>query len=271
MYKLLLVTDREEVLNAFNQVTNWEMYGFKQPHFRNSYDGMLDSLQKHHADGIAISMTDHEEEERILAYLQANYPAVSIFEAGTTQEEIFRYLNELKTLLNRIHADFSNDRISEADLLQQCRHEFLRKVITGKISDEAELRRSMRLLRSKMDADSPCLILEIEQSAMRDGRLEGRWTFGDNRLEKALRYAFGGNYFGMHIFPAVYPNGRIVVLVCPLHGDEHPLSESKMEEAVTSHISDGINHLKQYQGIDLHITNIRVLPALTAFCGDTNE
>ncbi len=271
MYKLLLVSDREEVLNAFSQVTNWEIYGFKQPHIRYSYDGMLDSLAKHHADGIAIAMTDQDEEERILAYLQVHYPTVSIFEAGTTQQEIFRYLNELKTLLNRVRADFSNDRITEADLLQQCRHEFLRKVITGKVSDEAELRRSMRLLRSKMDADSPCLILEIEQSAVLDDRLEGRWTFGDNRLEGALRYAFGGNYLGMHIFPAVYPNGRIVVLVCPLHGEEHRVSEGEMEKEVTTHISDGIDHLKQYQGLDLHITNIRVLPALTAFCGDTNE
>ena len=54
MYKLLLVSDQEEVLNAFGQIQNWERQGFKPPHIRYDYDGMLDSLSKHHADGIAV-------------------------------------------------------------------------------------------------------------------------------------------------------------------------------------------------------------------------
>ena len=54
MYKLLLVSDQEEVLNAFGQIQNWERQGFKPPHIRYDYDGMLDSLSKHHADGITF-------------------------------------------------------------------------------------------------------------------------------------------------------------------------------------------------------------------------
>ncbi len=267
MYKLLLVSDREEVLKAFGEITNWEMLGFRQPHIRNNYDGMLDSLQKHHADGIAIAMTEQNEENQIYAYLQQHYPAVSIFEAGTNQEEIIRYLGELKTLLNRIRADFSNENFSEADILQQCRHEFLRKVMAGKMTDQAELRRYMHLLRSKMDADRPCLVMDIEQSAVRDDRLEGRWPYGEQLLEGALKKSFGGNYLGLHIFPSVYPDGRIVVLACPLHGEEKQLSEEEMKEEVTRHVTDGVLHLKEYNGLDLHITGVRIMPALTAFCG----
>ncbi len=271
MYKLLLVSDREEILNAFSQISNWEIHGFKQPHIRNSYEGAKDSLRKHHADGIAIAMTDPAEEEQILAYLQDNFPFVSIFEAGTNETDILRYLQELKTLLNRVRADFSNDHLPEADVLQQVRHEFLRKVIVGRVVDASELRRNMRLLRSKMDADSPCLIVELEQSAVLDDRLEGRWAYGENRLESALMYAFGGNYLGMHIFPAVYTSGRIVVLSCPLLGSDQRLSEENMKTAITSHIQDGVDYLKQYQGLDLHITDIRVLPALTSFCDSTDD
>ena len=134
MYKLLLVSDREEILNAFDQIENWERHGFKKPHIRHDYEGMLDSLAKHHADGISIAVVP-EEAKKIYPYLQANYPNVPIFEAGETEDEILRYLNELNILLNRIHADFSNDGFTEIDMLMECRHEFFRKLLTSRIAD----------------------------------------------------------------------------------------------------------------------------------------
>ena len=99
MYKLLLISDQEEVLRAFVEVGNWERTGFKQLHIRHDFEGAKDSLAKHHADGIAIAV-EPEEEERILAYLQEYFPNVSIFEAGRTEQEILRYLSELKILLS---------------------------------------------------------------------------------------------------------------------------------------------------------------------------
>ena len=116
MYKLLLVSDQEDVLDAFAQIKNWELLGFKQPHIRHDYEGTIDSLAKHHADGICIAVNP-DQEELILKYLQQNFPNVSIFEAGHTEEEVLRYLSELKILLNRIHADFYNERTNTRDIL----------------------------------------------------------------------------------------------------------------------------------------------------------
>ena len=99
MYKLLLITDQAEVLDAFDQVGNWERTGFKYPHIRHDLEGTKDSLAKHHADGIAIAVAP-EEEEKILAYLQESFPTISIFQAGRNRQEVLRYLNELNILLN---------------------------------------------------------------------------------------------------------------------------------------------------------------------------
>ena len=60
MYKLLLVSDQEEVLDAFAQIKNWELLGFKQPHIRHDFEGAKDSLAKHHADGICIAVKPEE-------------------------------------------------------------------------------------------------------------------------------------------------------------------------------------------------------------------
>ena len=197
MYKLLLVSDREEILNAFDQIENWERHGFKKPHIRHDYEGMLDSLAKHHADGISIAVVP-EEAKKIYPYLQANYPNVPIFEAGETEDEILRYLNELNILLNRIHADFSNDGFTEIDMLMECRHEFFRKLLTGRVENKDDLVRNMHLLRSRMDPEETCMIMELAQpSATEQDKLEGRWHYGQDRLELTLRQSFGGDVQGV--------------------------------------------------------------------------
>ena len=269
MYKLLLISDKEDVLNAFGEITDWEMHGFRQPHIRHDLEGARESLQKHHADGIAIAL-DADEEEKTLLFLQESYPTVSIFEAGRNKNEVLRYLNELKILLNRIHADFSNDGFGEQDLLMECRHDFFRKVLTGRIARKEDLYRNMRLLRSRMDADRPCLLLELTQPASGEDKLEGRWQDTPDRLELLLRKTFGLNVQGLHILPTVHPDGRILILACPLHGEDHAITGDSMTAMMTNLAADSIEHLKEYQGLELHITGIRVLPTLTALCGDAN-
>ncbi len=269
MYKLLLVSDQEEVLNAFSQIQNWELLGFKQPHIRHDFEGTKDSLAKHHADGICIAVNP-EEEEKILAYLQQYFPNVSIFEAGKSEEEILRYLNELKILLNRIHADFHDERANTRDVLQLCRHEFFRKVINGKVRNSTDLHRGMRLLRSRMDADRPCLLIELEQSVPFD-KLEGRWHDGKERLEVALRTSFAGDLNGIHILPTIHSDGRILVLACPLHGVDTDMTVDMMTATLTAYTADSIQHMKEFFGLELHISGIRVFPALTALCANTDE
>ena len=264
MYKLLLVSDQEEVLEAFGQIDNWERIGFRPPHIRHDFEGAKDSLAKHHADGICIAVSPAEE-EKILAYLQEFFPTVSIFEAGRTRQEVLLYLNELSILLNRIHADFSNDRFLETDMLQECRHEFFRKAVTGRVRTRDELRRNMRLLRSRMDTDQPCMLVELSQKDGSGDELEGRWHYGKDRLELTLRKMIGGDIRGIHILPSVHPDGRIMILACPLHGAS-VLTGDSMTDLITRHISKGVEHLKEYFGLELKLIDIRVLPALTALC-----
>ncbi len=272
MYKLLLVSDSEEVLSAFDQIRNWELQGFKKPHIRHDYDGMLDSLGKHHADGIAIAVASSDEEERMLQYLQKEYPYTSIFQAGKDPEQVLEYLNELKTLLNRIYADFANERLPGLpERLQSCRHEFFRNLINGKVKTSEEVYRNMRLLRSRMDADRPSLLTELSMPVMEDDRLEGRWHGTQERLEMALRNSFGGDYQGMHILPTIHPDGRILVLACPLHGVEQSLTPDEMTAMLTAYYAKCITHLEHFQGISLHIAGIRVLPALTVLCRDEEK
>jgi len=265
MYKLLLVTDQNDVLDAFSQIQNWELLGFKPPHIRHDFEGAKDSLAKHHADGIAIAL-DPVEEQKVLNYLQEHYPLVSIFEAGKTPREVLNYLTELKQLLNRLRADFSNDTYGEIDMLQVCRHDFLGKVMNRKVLTKDALYRNMRLLRSRLDPDRPCLLMELEQPAIRENRLEGRWTSSKDRLELTLRESFGPDLGDMHIVPSVLPNGRVQILACPFKGTGEGMTPDRMKDILKKRAAESIAHLKDYKGLELRLVDIQILPALTALC-----
>lgn len=264
MYKLLLVTDSDEVLNAFQNIQNWEQNGFKAPHIRHDLEGLKDSLAKHHADGIGIDVCP-EEAARIDAYLRETRPDLPIFAVGHTPEEALAYLAELHTLLNRLNVDFYNEQVEEGNRLLALRHEFFRRVLRGEVKEKEVLYRSMTLLRSRMDPDKPCVLVEVAQSAPQD-QLTGNWHYGQELLEKALSNSFARDLEGFHILPTIHPDGRILVLACPLRGVQQDCSTDEMTALITGHAADSMAHMREYFDLELHIAGVQVLPALTALC-----
>ena len=70
MYKILLVTDRPEVLDAFAGVNTWETLGFRAPRICNSAESAISCLKAHHVDGIGIAL-EKQEEALLNAHLMA--------------------------------------------------------------------------------------------------------------------------------------------------------------------------------------------------------
>ena len=60
MYKLLLVTEQEDVRKAFDAIDNWELMGFRKPRVVGNAAEAAESLARHHADGIALAMSKAE-------------------------------------------------------------------------------------------------------------------------------------------------------------------------------------------------------------------
>ena len=160
MYKLLLATDRPAVREAFQTLSSWESMGFRAPRLVASAEEAAASLARHHADAIAFALPEAEE-ARLMAILLKDYPWLPICQACDTREGIERTVRELGTLLNRTHADYSDDDTTEADMMQLCRHEFFRALIGGEIRSKADTLRYLRLLRSRMDPDKPAVLVQL--------------------------------------------------------------------------------------------------------------
>ncbi len=262
MYKLLLVSDREEILDAFDQIHNWEFNGFKKPHIRHDFEGAKQSLKIHHADGIAMAIPQ-EEEERLMEYLQINYPLLPIFEPGKTPEEALEYLGELNALLNRVRADFSSDTFDEQEMMIRARRHFFRKLVgDGQLTCE-QLRRGMRLRRSRMDPDRTCVLMTLEHAPMEPG-----WQDPDHVLERSLFQSFGGDVEGYHVLPLVTRGGDVYVLAGRLRGSEETDPAGGPAALLDSCVRKGIQHAEEYQGLRLSVTGVEVLPSLYALCTD---
>lgn len=259
MYKLLLATDKPEVMEAFGGVKSWEALGFKQPRVVSTVQAAIDSLKKHHADGIAFAF-DTQDEAALMNCLMTEYPLLPIVSVGRNAGQVSDAVCELRSLLNRTRADFSNDSFGEADMMQLCRHDFFRDLISQKVASKADVLRRMRLLRSRMSPDKPCVLVELalpEDNSF----ITGRWHYGFERLEVALRNFFGVELNGMRMLVAVLPDERIYLLACPMLGEEVVESISGV---VHSHAEESIAHVREYLGLHLSIASIRVLPALTS-------
>ena len=49
------------------------------------------------------------------------------------------------------------------------------------------------------------------------------------------------------------------------------MTVDSMTAMLTSYTADSIQHMKEFFGLDLHIAEIRVFPALNALCADADE
>lgn len=259
MYKLLLATDRPEVMDAFGGVKSWEALGFKQPRVVSTAQAAIDSLKKHHADGIAFAF-DEQAEAQLMNCLMTEYPILPIVQAGRNAGQVTDAVCELRSLLNRTRADFSNDSFGEADMMQLCRHDFFRELISQKVACKEDVLRRMRLLRSRMSPDKPCVLVELAMPED-DSFITGRWHYGFERLEVALRNFFGVELNGMRMLVSVLPDERIYLLACPMLGEE---AVESISGVVHSHAEESIAHVREYLGLHLSIASIRVLPALAA-------
>lgn len=259
MYKLLLVTDSPSVLEAHEAFRSWEDFGFRPPLTAHSSAEAMEILSSRRMDALSYALTPEETNQLQSRMIEA-FPLIPVIDAGNTSDTVYSHMRELETLLNTLNGDFSDYGFNRHDMMQYLRHNFFRQVLGGEIKDEETIRRQLKLLRSRMDPDRSCVVVDM---AMDDAEefLTHRWHYGNERLETALRNFFGAELDGMRILISVLADGRIRMLCCPMLFAEVQAESLTVE--VHDHISANIDHVREYLGMDLRVTGMTVLGSLT--------
>ena len=147
-------------------------------------------------------------------------------------------------------------------MLQLCRHDYFRTLLMGEVHDADAMTRHLRLLRSRMDPERSCVLLELGHPED-DGYLALHWHYGADRLEVAMRNFFHAELAGMRILVSVLPDERLYLLACPMVGMEAPADPEQLLRLVREHAEENIDDVREYLRIDLRVTSARVLKNLS--------
>ena len=180
MYKLLLASDDPEVLRAFQEVPSWSLLGFHEPRVVSSAEEAMESLKKHHADGISFALPG-DQDDVLGRFLTENYPLLPIMLPSRSTDKVIRDLKRLSHFLTDIYADTADERYDLAEQMRRIRHAYFRTLISGKVHSRDDVLRRLSIVRSRMDPDAACVLIRFALPAD-DGYLAGRWHYGPERL-----------------------------------------------------------------------------------------
>lgn len=269
MYKLLLVTDREEVIDTFAKVQNLADMMMDPVTVIRDIPEAIAYLERNAVDAVGYSfrLTDPAP---LHTYLMDVRPSMPIFQTHHHDNTLRDELVRVRAFLDRMRMDDSQEGMDEAQALQYLRDELMHQLLAREIPSPAELKSRLKLVRAQnISTDKPAYLFDFD---MPQGELylDGRWRYGRQRLESALRNNFIGRYAdGIHYGVAMLSPRHIRLIACQEKGgsDENP---QDCERRVRAYVDDKVSRVKQYLDLELELEQFTVLSSINEIA-DNNK
>ena len=266
MFRLLIATRDPRVEEMFASMEGLGAMGYKAPHLRRSAEEAVLCVRTHHIDAVAVDKD--AEFDPLYPVLEKECRAAPIFPIADSAQEQLCILKEVSALLCQLHADNSDDGYDEAYHLKIARSRWMRKLLSGMAPTRDFVLSHLRMYRCVESPDAPCLYARLAVPAG-DSFLSGRWHYGSERLETALRNFFGEEHDRMTLHVAMVSPEEIRVLACPKpeYGDSGDFTAEKL----LGYIAETIEQIDHYLGLSMNIIDIRALRNLAAFAADQQQ
>ena len=269
MYKLLLVTDREEVIDTFAKVHNLADMMMDPVTVIRDIPEAIAYLERNAVDAVGYSfrLTDPAP---LHTYLMDVRPSMPIFQTHHHDNTLHDELVRVRAFLDRMRMDDSQEGMDEAQALQYLRDELMHQLLAREIPSPAELKSRLKLVRAQnISTEKPAYLFDFD---MPQGELylDGRWRYGRQRLESALRNNFIGRYAdGIHYGVAMLSPRHIRLIACQSKGgkDESP---QDCEMRVRAYVDDKVSRVKQYLDLELELEQFTVLSSINEIA-DNNK
>ena len=250
MYKLLLVTDQPGIRDMLENRVPWTVMGFGKPLFAAGAQEAAALMRTQAVDAVGCSLPE-EETRKLGAFLDENKPCLPVFELWENEQKQFNLLYEVRAVLNRLKADFSDENYDEAAMLTLQQDRLIHSLLAGQVEDPAALKRCMGLLRFRLDGDRTCVLYEID---LPHGNVYiAEHQHAQVRLERALHNNFFGRYEDGVYYASAVLSPRHIRLVCvPVTGAENG-SRAAFAAKTDRHVQDGIMMMKEYLDLDMTV------------------
>ncbi len=266
MYKLLLVTDREDLRAQFRDQIDWARLNCRAPYMASSPQEAIDLLNSKPIDAVGYRFFTMDGMQ-LTKFLRYGRPSLPIFLVCETVEQQTPVLEQTVSVLNRLRQDTSDTYYDEETMLTLQRDELIHSLLAGEMRDWEGVLREMKLIRAHVSLDKPCVLYEID---MPQGEVYLSEHHGpaQERLESALRNNFFGRYVeGIYYAVAVLTNRHIRVVCMPMHG-QAPETQEAFGARTDAHVNESIQKIKEYLDLDLNVTQSAWLDSVKNLLGD---
>jgi len=253
MYKLLLVTDREDLRAQYRDQIDWTKLGCRAPYLASSPQEAIDLLNSKAIDAVGYRFYNMDGMQ-LTKFLRYGRPSLPIFQVCETVEKQTEILKQTVSVLNRLRADNADAYYDEETMLTLQRDELVHSLLAGEMHDWDSVMREMKLIRAHVSLDEPCVLYEID---MPQGEvyLSEHHGHAQERLESALRNNFFGRYVeGIYYAVAVLTPRHIRVVCMPMHG-QAPQTKEVFGARTDAHVNDSIQMIKEYLDLDMNVTD----------------
>ena len=232
MYKLLLVSDKEEIRSLYERFSEWENLGFEKPVVTANAQAGIDQLKCKRFDAVS-SLLSISEGKKFFAYL-ARRPDMLGMETARDEARLRREISSARRTLSS--RDASRQLKQVDDVTRAMQGEFFCSLLRGAAPDANRIDERMRSLKlNALDAARP-VVMSSFRLPQGDYFLAEVWRYGRERLENALKNIFEDGDERVHF---------VLLIINPHH---MRLIGVPREEMTRQELSDHMSlHLKRCQ------------------------
>ncbi|MHC1787261.1 MAG: hypothetical protein AB9880_09405 [Christensenellales bacterium] len=265
MYKLLLVTDREEVRKAFLNVTDLADMMFAPITIISDVEEAISYLERNAVDAVGYSI--HSADVGPLhQYLVTLRPSLPIYQTHHHDETLRAELLRIRRFLDALHADYSDESYDEAAVLEYLRDELMDQLLALEVPTREELKSRLKLVRAHLSFDRPCFLFDFDLP-QGEVYLSDRWHYGRERLENSLRSNFFGRYIDNIFYGVAVLTPRHIRLLAVQRQDGPEMDPIEVGYTVQRHVQAKVADIKEYLDLDLNLEQYTVLNSIMELAG----
>ena len=130
MYKLLLVTDRQDVRQAYESITNWGQMMLRPITIIDSVEEGLEYLRRNSVDALGYCLAN--DDVAAMRQYVADHPSLPVFQSHTDPSLLVEEMQRTRRFLDRMHMDDSDEVFEEKVALQMLRDELMNQQLGPK-------------------------------------------------------------------------------------------------------------------------------------------
>lgn len=248
MYKLLLVSDKEEVRSLYKGFSEWEKLGFERPAVAASAQEGITLLSRGRYDAIS-SLLSIAEGKKFFAYLSRR-PEMLGMETARDEARLRREISRARRTLSSRDAARQTKQVD--DLTRAMQGEFFCDLLRGAAFDNARIDERVRLLRMDTVDPSRPVVMSSFRLPQGDYFLSEVWRYGRERLENALKNIFeNGDSRVFFVLLIINPHHMRLIGV-----PREEMSEQEVYNHMATHLGRCQAALQEYFELTLDIKRV---------------